>query len=102
MIVEIVDRAMKDYPELGIGTASDGLLEESRSVGNTKALSESLIVEACNLKFAIEYKLKSVEAAADALKDMPQRKEEELDPVTLHNQALISKFYSYFATYPLK
>jgi hypothetical protein len=31
----------------------------------------------------------SVDAAAEALTDMPPRSEEELDPVTLHNQAMI-------------
>ncbi|KAH7717054.1 Tetratricopeptide repeat protein 30 [Aphelenchoides avenae] len=31
-----------------------------------------------------------VEAAAEALTDMPPRAEEELDPVTLHNQAIIN------------
>lgn len=29
-------------------------------------------------------------AASEALTDMPPRHEEELDPVTLHNQALIN------------
>jgi tetratricopeptide repeat protein 30 len=32
----------------------------------------------------------AVEAATEALTDMPPRSEEELDPVTLHNQALIN------------
>lgn len=91
MIVEIVDRAMKDFPELGIGSAIEGGLEPPpRSLGsNAFALNESLIIEACNLKFAIEYKIGNTEAAAEALKDMPPRSEEELDPVTLHNQAII-------------
>jgi tetratricopeptide repeat protein 30 len=31
----------------------------------------------------------SVDAATEALADMPMRAEEELDPVTLHNQALV-------------
>lgn len=31
-----------------------------------------------------------MQAASEALTDMPPRLEEELDPVTLHNQALIS------------
>jgi tetratricopeptide repeat protein 30 len=31
----------------------------------------------------------TVEAAKEALSDMPPRAEEELDPVSLHNQALI-------------
>jgi tetratricopeptide repeat protein 30 len=37
---------------------------------------------------AIEYTTKNLEGAAEALKDMPPRSEEELDPVTLHNTAL--------------
>lgn len=32
---------------------------EVRSVGNTLLLYETALVEACNLKFAIEYKLKN-------------------------------------------
>jgi hypothetical protein len=35
---------------------------------------------------AIEYNLKNTDAAKEALSDMPPRLEEELDPVTLHNQ----------------
>ncbi|KAI1708251.1 tetratricopeptide repeat protein 30A2 [Ditylenchus destructor] len=86
-ISEIVDRGIKDYPELGVGMATEGI--DVRSVGNTLLLHETALVEACNLKFAIEYKLKDFESAAEALTDMPPRSEEELDPVTLHNQALI-------------
>ncbi|KAF7639703.1 hypothetical protein Mgra_00000624 [Meloidogyne graminicola] len=89
MISEIIDRAVKDHP--GIGMAAEeanggGIL---RSVGNTIQLNESAVIEACNLKFAIEYQMKNMDAAAEALLDMPARAEEELDPVTLHNQALI-------------
>ncbi|KAL3124984.1 hypothetical protein niasHT_009283 [Heterodera trifolii] len=62
-----------------------------RSVGNTLLLHESAVVEACNLKFAIEYRMKNMEAAAEALSDLPARMEEELDPVTLHNQAQTEK-----------
>jgi len=42
-------------------------------------------VEAFNLKAAIEYIMKNIPAAKEALIDMPPRSEEELDPVTLHN-----------------
>ena len=86
---------------------------EVRSVGNTLMLHETALIEACNLKAAIEYKLKDckkvelirnsgkflqrnnlshilVAAAGEALTDMPPRSESELDPVTLHNQALIN------------
>lgn len=38
---------------------------------------------------AIEFTLRNYEAAREALSDMPPRLEEELDPVTLHNQALV-------------
>uniref|UniRef100_A0A915DKY2 Tetratricopeptide repeat protein 30 n=1 Tax=Ditylenchus dipsaci TaxID=166011 RepID=A0A915DKY2_9BILA len=86
-ISEIVDRGVKDYPELNVGMMTEGI--DVRSVGNTLLLHETALVEACNLKFAIEYKLKNLESASEALTDMPPRSEEELDPVTLHNQALI-------------
>uniref|UniRef100_A0A1I7XI89 Tetratricopeptide repeat protein 30 n=1 Tax=Heterorhabditis bacteriophora TaxID=37862 RepID=A0A1I7XI89_HETBA len=84
--------------ELGVGMVTEGM--DLRSVGNTMVLHETSLIEAFNLKFAIEYKLKNgnygifynftvVSAANEALTDMPPRTEEELDPVTLHNQALI-------------
>ncbi len=47
------------------------------------------MVEAFNLKAAIEYSMKNIEAAREALLDMPPRNEDELDPVTLHNKALM-------------
>lgn len=53
------------------------------------ALKESALVEAFNLKAAIEYNLKNTVNAKEALNDMPPRKEEEFDPVTLMNNALI-------------
>ncbi|KAL3103629.1 hypothetical protein niasHS_000265 [Heterodera schachtii] len=86
-ITEIINRTIKDHQELGVGMGSE---VPFRSVGNTLLLHESAVVEACNLKFAIEYRMKNMEAAAEALSDLPARMEEELDPVTLHNQALLS------------
>jgi len=53
-------------------------------------LKETALIEAFNLKAAIEYVTKNYEAAKEALVDMPPRDEEELDPVTLHNAALIN------------
>ncbi|VDK87520.1 unnamed protein product [Litomosoides sigmodontis] len=87
-IADIIDRGVQDHPELSIGLATEGL--EVSSVGNTRLLHETSLVEACNLKAAIEYNLKNLSAASEALTDMPPRLEEELDPVTLHNQALIN------------
>ncbi len=58
-------------------------------------------MEAFNLKAAIEFKLNKFTYARDALRDMPPRSEEELDAVTLHNQAreillqlLLSGYYN--------
>ncbi|PAV84053.1 hypothetical protein WR25_10204 isoform A [Diploscapter pachys] len=85
-ITDIIDRGVKDHPELGVGLASEGV--DANSVGNTLTLHESSLVEAFNLKFAIEYRLKNYTAAKEALMDMPPRDESELDAVTLHNQAI--------------
>lgn len=67
-ISEIIDRGVKDYPgknffpkstplELAIGAVTEGM--EVRSVGNSLTLHETALVEACNLKFAIEYRRKN-------------------------------------------
>jgi len=45
-------------------------------------LKESALVEAFNLKAAIEYNMKNYEAAREAMADAPPRTEEELDPVS--------------------
>jgi parvulin-like peptidyl-prolyl isomerase len=72
-------------------------------VGNTPALRETFLVEAFNLKAAIELSLGQASggaasgasssagtaAALESLADMPPRSEEELDPVSLHNSALV-------------
>lgn len=46
-------------------------------------------MEAFNLRAAIEHTRKNYDMAIEALSDMPPRREQELDPVTLHNQACI-------------
>ncbi|XP_037950812.1 tetratricopeptide repeat protein 30 homolog [Teleopsis dalmanni] len=84
---EIVERGIRNHPELGIGAQidTDG---SARSVGNPITISLSGITQALNLKAAIEYQDGNVEAARDSLLDLPPRSENELDPVTLHNMAL--------------
>ncbi len=52
------------------------------SVGNSQSLKETALVEAFNLKAAIELLMKSSQGAREALDDMPPRREEELDPVS--------------------
>ncbi|KAM9784441.1 intraflagellar transport protein 70A isoform 1-T1 [Syngnathus typhle] len=74
--------------ELSVGLTTEGI--EVRSVGNTLVLHQTALVEAFNLKAAIEFQLKNLKGAQEALTDMPPRTEEELDTVTLHNQALLN------------
>jgi len=89
-IAEIIERGVRDHPELSVGALAEGAGGlQARSVGNTGALKETALVEAFNLKAAIEYMMKNFEAARDALNDLPPRDESELDAVTLHNQALM-------------
>lgn len=89
-IAEIIERGVRDHPELSVGAMAEGgdIGLQARSVGNTGALKETALIEAFNLKAAIEYMMKNHEAAKDALTDMPPRNESELDAVTLHNLAL--------------
>ncbi|XP_071510135.1 intraflagellar transport protein 70A-like [Diadema antillarum] len=87
-IAEIIERGIREHPELSVGMTTEGI--DVRSVGNTLVLHETALIEAFNLKAAIEYQLKNLDAAQEALTDMPPRAEEELDPVSLHNQALMN------------
>ncbi|VDN44562.1 unnamed protein product [Gongylonema pulchrum] len=61
-IADIIDRGIKDHPELSIGMVTEGI--EVSSVGNTLLLHETALVEACNLKAAIEYNLKNRKTVA--------------------------------------
>lgn len=96
-ISEIIEKGIRHHPELSVGSNSDGI--EARSVGNSAVLKETCLIEAFNLKAAIEYQLRQIEpakatkdtdSAREALADMPPRHESELDPVSLHNQALMN------------
>ncbi|XP_037544378.1 tetratricopeptide repeat protein 30A [Nematolebias whitei] len=87
-ITEIIERGIREHPELSIGLKTEGI--DVHSVGNTLVLHETALIEAFNLKAAIEYQLKNLKGAQEALTDMPPRSEEELDAVTLHNQALMN------------
>ncbi|XP_036900276.1 tetratricopeptide repeat protein 30B-like [Sturnira hondurensis] len=87
-IADIIERGIRQHPELGVGMTTEGI--DVHSVGNTLVLHQTALVEAFNLKAAIEYQLKNYKVAHETLTDMPPRAEEELDPVTLHNQALMN------------
>lgn len=87
-IAEIIERGVREHPELSVGSQAEGL--EVRSVGNSATLKKTALVEAFNLKAAIEFAMGNADAAREALADMPPRSEEELDPVTLHNSGLMA------------
>ncbi|CAH2238637.1 jg5383 [Pararge aegeria aegeria] len=87
-ITLVIERGIRDHPELAVGMQSE--ISEVKSVGNTLTLHETALTEVFNLKAAIEYQLKNIESAREALSDMPPRHEHELDAVTLHNLALTS------------
>lgn len=54
-------------------TPKNWLVFQVRSVGNTLTLHETALIEAFNLKAAIEYVLKNMDNAKEALTDMPPR-----------------------------
>ncbi|KAJ8725369.1 hypothetical protein PYW08_003552 [Mythimna loreyi] len=87
-ITLVIERGIRDHPELAVGMQAE--TSEVKSVGNTLTLHETALTEVFNLKAAIEFQLKNIEAAREALNDMPPRHEHELDAVTLHNLALTS------------
>ncbi|KAF1320892.1 hypothetical protein FI667_g12275, partial [Globisporangium splendens] len=88
-IAEIIEKGVRDHPELSVGSKSESNTDV-KSVRNSTVLRETALVEAFNLKAAIEYEMKNYKGARDALLDMPPRQEEELDPVSLHNFGLIN------------
>ena len=48
-IAEIIEKAVREHPELSVGADP-----AARSVGNSQVLAETALVEAFNLKAAIE------------------------------------------------
>ena len=103
LLTEHIERQVKLHPQLSVGarmdaaaTASTSPLTASASsppsvlsVGNGPVLRDSFLVEAFNLKAAIEFVLASPLHARESLLDMPPRDLHELDIVTLHNTALL-------------
>ncbi|XP_068193471.1 intraflagellar transport protein 70A isoform X2 [Antennarius striatus] len=87
-IGEIIERGISEHPELSVGMTTEGI--DVHSVGNTLVLHQTALIEAFNLKAAMEYQMNNLKGAQEALTDMPPRADEELDPVTLHNQALLN------------
>ena len=87
LLTDHIERMVKLHPQLAVGARMDSA--HVLSVGNSAALKESYLIEAFNLKAAIEYNMQSPAHAKESLLDMPPRDEAELDIVTLHNTALL-------------
>lgn len=87
-IQNILETATKTHPEIVVQSRMDGI--RGSSLANSPALFESCLIEAYNLKAAIDYMLNNVQEAREALNEMPPRDDEELDSVTLHNLALVN------------
>ena len=86
VISEVINRGSSSNIEFFSHSDKD---EEIEFVNNSVALEKACLVEAYNLKAAIQFESKNVTSARATLKDMPQRREEDLDPVSLHNDALM-------------
>ena len=86
-VADIIEKGVREHPELSVGSTTEGI--DVRSVGNSVVLKQTALIEAFNLKAAIEYVMCNFPASKEALTDMPPRSDEELDPVTLHNRALM-------------
>ena len=61
-IADIIENGIREYPELNVGMATEGV--DIRSVGNTQTLHDSFLIEAFNLKAAIEFNLKNCTASS--------------------------------------
>jgi len=79
---EIIERATKGN--------SDHFSTGSTGGTSLRYLEESFIIEANNIRAAIEYKENNIDnAKAFVTTRMPSRREEDIDAMTLHNQAII-------------
>ncbi len=57
LIADIIEKGIQEHPELNVGLGTEGI--DIQSVGNTQTLHETALVEAFNLKAAIEYCLRN-------------------------------------------
>ena len=86
MINEIKSQAGRAHPELLRGLSGDTVDFDAQ--GLIAKAKDAFLVEGVNLLSALEYDQKHYKEAKDALRELPTRNEEELDPITLHNMAI--------------
>ncbi|KAH0790545.1 TPR Domain containing protein [Histomonas meleagridis] len=87
-IAEIKSDIARKHPELLRSLAGENI--DFDIVGKLSQFQDLFLVETFNLLMAIEYDQKHYREAKDALNELPNRSEEELDLITLHNTALVT------------
>jgi tetratricopeptide repeat protein 30 len=88
MIAEIKAQASRQHPELLRSLAGDTVDFDAQ--GLIQKAKDSFLVEAINLMSALDYDQRHFKEARDVLRELPNRNEDELDPVTLHNTAIVN------------
>ena len=88
MIAELKTQAAREHPELLRSLAGDSVDFDAQ--GLIQKAKDAFLVEGLNLMSAVEYDQRHFKEARDVLRELPKRNEEELDPVTLHNTALVT------------
>ena len=88
MIGEIKSQASRQHPELLRSLVGDSVDFDAQ--GLIQKAKDAFVVEAVNLLSALDYDQRHFKEARDVLRELPNRNEEELDPVTLHNTALVT------------
>jgi tetratricopeptide repeat protein 30 len=83
-IDRIIAAGLEKYPEFKSTHDTAVIVHGNKEI----ALQESYLIEAYNLKAAIEFSSKNLVDCKRTLASMPPREEECLDPVSLHNYAL--------------
>ena len=84
-VEEILEYCRKHFPSL----FPNPFEVVQKSVGNSRLLEHSYLVEATNLKALIQHSLRDREGAKKTMMQLPPRFENELDQISLHNLAVI-------------
>ncbi|XP_055346000.1 tetratricopeptide repeat protein 30A-like isoform X1 [Paramacrobiotus metropolitanus] len=84
---DVIGKALSNNPELAPQPRVDG--EAMKFIRNSPALQSSFLIEAYNLRAAIEHRSGNLLLAKDELKNIPNRYDEDVDLVTLHNKAIL-------------
>nr|PIM00388.1 tetratricopeptide repeat-containing protein [Toxoplasma gondii COUG] len=99
-IGEIAKMAMEKHPDLNNGSSGKPGKENSKIwFGKTSSfMKKSALVEAFNLRRAIDFLVGKVDEAAGKLELIPLRLPDTFDKVTIHNQALFQSEHNAGAT----